>query len=83
MKYNFFKLKAKLRDLKVGTFIKYDNEVFIAVGMDPDTKKVLCVSKSGKEIYLELDTKVELIPYQVKKTENGLEYLARGGSEHE
>ena len=76
MKYNFFKLEAKLRDLEVGTFIKYDNEIFIAVGMDPDTKKVLCVTKSikdpYKEIYLDLDTKVELIPYQVN-----------GGSEHE
>ena len=62
-----------LRNLEIGTFIKYDNEVFMAVGiMDPESKKVLCVSKSGKEIYLELDTKVELIPYQVN-----------GGSEHE
>lgn len=71
MKYNFFKLKAKLRDLEVGTFIKYDNEIFIAVGVDPDTKKVLCVTKSikdpYKEIYLDLDTKVELLPYKVKK----------------
>ena len=62
-----------LRNLEIGTFIKYDNEVFMAVGiMDPYSKKVLCVSKSGKEIYLDLDTKVELIPYQVN-----------GGSEHE
>lgn len=71
MKYNFFKLEAKLRDLEVGTFIKYDNEVFIAVCADPVTKKVLCVTKSikdpYKEIYLDLDTKVELIPYKVKK----------------
>lgn len=62
-----------LRNLEIGTFIKYDNEVFMAVGiMDPESKKVLCVSKNGKEIYLDLDTKVELIPYQVN-----------GGSEHE
>ena len=65
-------MEGVLRNLEAGTFIKYDNEVFIAVGMDPESKKVLCISKSGKEIYLELDTKVELIPYQVN-----------GGSEYE
>ena len=65
-------MEGVLRNLEAGTFIKYDNEVFIAVGMDPESKKVLCISKSGNEIYLELDTKVELIPYQVN-----------GGSEYE